>query len=127
MLLCSCGSENTTSGVKVEEPVIMGATTFDNYALVLQLYEGEYQSDFSVGPNFGVNWTGNYQLAIINRSDNIVINTYELEEWSEISISSQDMSPALKVDGEVVNYSIYDNSTGSTITKEIKLTMLALD
>ncbi len=182
MFLCSCGSENEPSGVKIDEPVIMGITTFDDYALALQLYEGEYQSDFSAGPNFGANWTGNYQLAIINRSDNTVIETYELKEWGEpmlfhesvdlkvtdynqdgnyevligqyasqngnvyhmyhitkdlkighydevgeLFISSQDMSPELEVDGEVVKYGYYDNGVGKIIHEEIKLQTLALN
>ncbi len=182
LLLCSCGSKSKTSGVKIEVPVIMGITTFDNYALALQLYEGEYQSDFSAGPGFGANWTGSYQLAIINCSDNSVVESYKLKEWGEsmcfhenvdlkitdynldnnyevligqyasqngnvyhiyyitkdlkighyedigeIFISSQDMSPELEVADGAVRYSVYDNSVGKLVEKEIKLESLGLN
>lgn len=84
------------------------------------------------------NQDGNYEL-LIGQYASQNVNVYHMyyitkdleighyEEIGEIFISSQDMSPALEVDGEVLKYSIYDNSTGSIITKEIKLTMLTLD
>ncbi|MCD8326899.1 MAG: hypothetical protein LUC90_09555 [Lachnospiraceae bacterium] len=47
-------------------------------------------------------------------------------EIGELTISSQEMSPALEVSGDKIVYSFYDNARGEMVTGEIDITALDL-
>ena len=87
MTLCPCflivGCAKSAYDVKITEPIIIGKAFYDDYALVLRLYEGEYRTEYSAGPNFGPNWVGKYDLAIIDILSGEVIYNYLLKEWGE--------------------------------------------
>ncbi|MCD7805784.1 MAG: hypothetical protein LUH19_00395 [Lachnospiraceae bacterium] len=165
---CTACSKSETD-IKVSEPVIMGTGSFGDYVLALRLYEGKYESDYAVGPGFGPNWTGKYELAVMESGSDTVLSRYELTgeeetlcfqesfalqvtdlnadgcmevligqygtsnfnlykmyyidenlqigyytEIGELTISSQEMSPALEVSGDKIVYSFYDNAKGAS-------------
>ncbi|MCD8326900.1 MAG: hypothetical protein LUC90_09560 [Lachnospiraceae bacterium] len=77
VLSCTaCGRSETD--IEVSEPIIMGTGYFGDYVLVLRLYEGKYESDYSVGPGFGPNWTGEYELVVMESGCATVLSRYQL-------------------------------------------------
>ncbi|MCD7738903.1 MAG: hypothetical protein LUH58_07690 [Lachnospiraceae bacterium] len=180
VLGCTACSKSETA-IEVSEPIIMGTGYFGDYVLLLRLYEGKYESDYSIGPGFGPNWTGEYELVVMESGSDTVLSRYQLTEWNEnlcfqesfdlqvtdlnsdgcmevligqygasnfnlykmyyidadlqigyysqigeLTISSQDLSPALEVSGDKVVYSVYDNARGEMVTGEIDITALYL-
>ncbi|MCD7751118.1 MAG: hypothetical protein LUI10_05190 [Lachnospiraceae bacterium] len=77
----SCGRSET--GIEVSEPVIMAVGYFDHYCVLLRLYEGEYKSVYEAGPDFGANWSGEYELVVMEAGSDTVICQYPLTEWNE--------------------------------------------
>ena len=74
------GYEETS---ELDEPVIVATAEFGDYALLLRLYDGQYESVYSLGPDFGANWTGAYELVLIDLYSGAVISQYPLTEWNE--------------------------------------------
>ncbi|MCD8131765.1 MAG: hypothetical protein LUE16_10930 [Lachnospiraceae bacterium] len=83
LVLGCAGCGKSEMDIRVEEPIIMGAGYFGNYVLLLRLYEGEYESDYSVGPGFGPNWSGEYELVVMESGSDSVLSRYQLTEWDE--------------------------------------------
>lgn len=78
------GCTQNASAIKIQEPVILGSAFTDKFILILQMYEGTYDSVLDMGPAFGPNWTGKYELIILNKGVNEVVYSYKLKEWSEL-------------------------------------------
>ena len=85
IFLCAglSGCTKSDSKIVIEEPVIIGTGTFDNYVLVLEMKEGTYKSVLDPGPTFGANWTGEYELNILDKQNNKTVSSYRLKEWNE--------------------------------------------
>lgn len=77
------GCEKERSKIEVSEPVIMGTALWDNYALLLRLEEGRYESVCELGPDFGANWVGQYELRLLDVETDTVLSSYRLTEWEE--------------------------------------------
>ncbi len=83
LALGCAGCGRSEAEIEVSEPIIMGTGYFGDYVLVLRLYEGQYESDYSVGSGFGPNWTGEYELAVMESGSDMVLSRYQLTEWDE--------------------------------------------
>lgn len=86
LFLAGCGAQDVNGSsqkIDVSEPVILGSAFWEDYALVLRLCEGKYESDYSLGPDFGPNWSGQYELIVLDIYNNTVLSSYRLDEWGE--------------------------------------------
>lgn len=77
------GCEKEMAKIEVSESVIMGTALWDNYALLLCLEEGRYESVCENGPDFGANWIGQYELRLLDVETDTVLSSYRLTEWEE--------------------------------------------
>lgn len=68
--------------IEVKDDIVIGYADIGDNMLVLQLYDGYYENDFSMGPYRGANWVGNYSLVIVT-PDGKAISEYKLQEWKE--------------------------------------------
>ena len=81
LILAGCSSNE--SQIEVSEPVIMGTAMFDDYALILRLFEGRYEGCLEIGPDFGSNWVGQYELLIVDILNREIISRHQLTEWDD--------------------------------------------
>ena len=77
-----CG-ETERQKIEVSEPVIIGTALWDHYALFLCLEEGQYESVCEIGPDFGANWVGQYELRLLDVETDTILSSYRLTEWEE--------------------------------------------
>ncbi len=80
---CSKNEVDADIDIEVNEPVIMGMAEVNDYVLLLRLYDGQYESVYSVGPDFGPNWIGEYEMVVMDSGSGTVISQYPLTEWNE--------------------------------------------